>query len=62
MRYLVVCLFISGCSLGPFHITHVKGHLPKAHVELPTDDCKLRGRGDIDNGLEEVYLKCKWEL
>ena len=44
MMKLSLCssLLLSGCVLGPIEITHKDGHVPKLHVNLPTDDCKIR--------------------
>ncbi len=59
---LIVCLFLSGCSVGPFHLTHNEGELPKAKVDMPVDECKLRPRGNISNGIDEVVLTCTYDF
>ncbi len=37
MKILLICILSlgTGCSYGPFNITHETGKLPKAHVAIP---------------------------
>ena len=37
-----VLLLSSACVLGPVEITHKEGELPKLHVNLGYEECKLR--------------------
>jgi hypothetical protein len=46
-----------GCAFGPVEITHKEGELPKVHVNLPLDDCKLRGKYPE----RDLYINCEWE-
>lgn len=57
LKALTLGVALTGCSLGPVEITHRAGELPKIHVNLPTEECKLRAKYPED----EVYIHCKWE-
>lgn len=57
LRSLVASLLMSGCSLGPIQVTHKEGELPKIHVELPAEECKLRAKYPE----KDLYIRCEWE-
>ena len=47
-----------GCSLGPVHLTHREGHMPKFHMDSGLDACKLGAK--IQN--QSIKATCTWEL
>ncbi len=52
----IICVTISACSFGPIKITHEEGHLPKIHVDLGIEECKVRAKR------KEAKLDCKWKI
>lgn len=42
----IICVLISACSVGPIKVTHEEGHLPKVHVDMPSENLKLRVKKD----------------
>jgi hypothetical protein len=54
---IVMVLLLSGCSWGPFAMTHKDGHLPKVYIAMPVEDLKIR----IHN-LDEITLRLKKEF
>lgn len=63
MKYFIVLtLLLSGCSVGPFHLTHEYGQMPKVDIDSGIDGCKIRPKiqpGDLD--FKRVDYTCKWK-
>ena len=55
MKIIIMAVFLSGCSLGPIHITHEEGSLPKIRIDTGYDECKLKA---VRRG--EARIVCVW--
>ncbi len=44
-----------GCAVGPLRITHNDGEMPKAKLNMPSENLHLRA-----HGLDEIELM--WEM
>lgn len=58
---LMMVLLSAGCALGPLKVTHKEGNVPKVHLDLPTDDCKINVRLRLSKH-KQAKLDCTWRF
>ncbi len=56
MRIFILIVLLSGCSIGPIHVTHKEGSLPKLRIDTGYEACKVRAKAR-----GEANIECEWE-
>lgn len=54
--FIFIIILNTGCTLGPLVIEHEEGSLPKARINLPVDECKIKVKR------KRQGLVCKWRF
>lgn len=58
--FIILAIAATGCSVGPIHVTHVDGNLPKMYVDSGYSQCKFRAK--INVGDQNVDYNCVWKI